>query len=212
MKKQKTVSDALFYSEYLPVFPCHTFVDKECSCGIKECENPGRHSIIENGADLATRDHDLIEKNWEACPGANVGFPTGQKSKFVILEIVSRSKDFDSFSKIEKDLNDRGFFLPYPGYVSSHVFPNSEEVDGYGDIHQIYFFCPAQFTKSEKNILETENIKTMNLIAEGGIGLLPPSASSQEFNYKWNIPISDMAYLSGLPDWVTGLISKKNHE
>jgi hypothetical protein len=59
-----------------PVFPCHTEIDGDCSCG-KSCASPAKHPMTPHGHKDATCDLDRVRAYWAKTPWANIGIATG---------------------------------------------------------------------------------------------------------------------------------------
>lgn len=67
------------------VFPCHTIIDGQCSCGKAECDRQGKHPATRHGLKDATVDENLICSWWSEAPEANVGVATGPESGIFMI-------------------------------------------------------------------------------------------------------------------------------
>jgi hypothetical protein len=73
---------ALLYAKAgLPVVPLHGVRDRLCTCGNKDCEQPGRHPRTKG----ATTDRALIKKYWRKWPKAKIGIVLGSESGLLAL-------------------------------------------------------------------------------------------------------------------------------
>jgi hypothetical protein len=58
-----------------------------CSCGRGDCQSPGKHPRTGHGLKEATTDTARIRSWWSAWPNANIGVVTGRDSGFVVLDV-----------------------------------------------------------------------------------------------------------------------------
>jgi hypothetical protein len=65
----------------LPVVPLHGVKGGQCTCGNKDCEQPGRHPRTKR----ATTDRALIKKYWTKWPKAKIGIVLGTSSGVLAL-------------------------------------------------------------------------------------------------------------------------------
>mgnify|MGYP003658695146 CR=1 FL=1 len=84
---------ALDYADQgIAVFPLHTIISGECSCGISDCSSPGKHPIyargvLAHGVKEATKDKELIKRWWSRWPEANIGVATGLVSGLFVVDV-----------------------------------------------------------------------------------------------------------------------------
>jgi hypothetical protein len=89
------------------VIPLHSPNGKGCSCGLAECESPGKHPRTRNGLKDASSDPATIRQWWKRCPDANVGIATGPESGVFVLDIDG-AKGENSLIELAR----QGFSLP----------------------------------------------------------------------------------------------------
>ncbi len=157
---------ALVYSgSKWPIFPCHSLTsDGLCTCRRPDCPSPGKHPIIAGGFKNATCDRPQIETWWKAYPYANIGLATG-KGKMVI--------DIDPKNGGSlKALGD----LP----VTSKVCTGS------GGYHLFFCYDPSKimFNNSSGRLPPGIDVR-----ADGGYVILPPSLHKSGRRYEWEIKI-----------------------
>lgn len=74
------------------VLPVYGIRNGHCACGRKNCTSPGKHPILINGVNGATKDAFNARIWWDpdpeiGYPGANIGIATGAPSGFFVLDI-----------------------------------------------------------------------------------------------------------------------------
>src|SRR5260370_28571461 len=78
--QSRMLEAALEYAERgVPVFPVWSAAGGQCRCGMRNCENPGKHPITKNGFLDASADTDQIRAWWTEYPDANIAAPTGEQ-------------------------------------------------------------------------------------------------------------------------------------
>lgn len=85
------------------VFPLHTVTNGRCSCGIRNCGNPGKHpqfnlQDLEHGVNDATTDQNLIRTWWKRWPDANVGIAMGEETGLFALDVDPRHDGEENLS------------------------------------------------------------------------------------------------------------------
>ena len=88
-----------------PVFQLHSADRHLCSCGDTSCKSPSEHPRSKAGVQEASADPDLTRRNWDKCPDANIGIPTGVRSGLVIFAI-NQGHGEASFKELQKDFPD----------------------------------------------------------------------------------------------------------
>ena len=70
------------------VFPLHTIVQGECTCGLAGCPDAGKHPRTPNGVKDASRDEVLL-RGWfgDGAPPSNIGIATGERSGLTVVDI-----------------------------------------------------------------------------------------------------------------------------
>lgn len=64
------------------VFPVHGIVDFQCTCGVINCKNAGKHPVTKNGLKDAKNELFVVGNN-------NIGIATGKISGFFVLDVDS---------------------------------------------------------------------------------------------------------------------------
>lgn len=84
-----TVSAALSYAEKgWYVFPVAGIENGVCTCHNKDkCDSPGKHPVIANWQEKATRDPEQIEKFFNKKTPVNIGIKTGKASGLFVLDV-----------------------------------------------------------------------------------------------------------------------------
>ena len=144
------------------VFPLHSIGAGVCTCGVRTCRRRGDHPIRPAGvAGATTRLRDVLEW-WEDDPDANIGIATG--SGLLVLA-VSPERELASLP-IKP--------VPQSGLVST----------GNSGWHQYFTYRKVLIIDSQKDFLGPG----IDLIAEGGYVLAPPSRNAQGGGYSWTLP------------------------
>ena len=68
------------------VFPLHTVINGDCSCGKKDCGPKGKHPRLKGGFKVATRDVQTITGWFSRWPEANIGIATGKASGIFVVD------------------------------------------------------------------------------------------------------------------------------
>lgn len=149
------------------VFPVHSVAGGRCSCGKKDCQNPGKHPRTRKGVNDATIDPALIAGWWRTWPDANIGIATGSKSGLFVLDIDPRHHGDISLSEFEQE----------NGRLLSAV----ECLTGGGGRH-IYFKYPANgIIRSRAN----HPGPGLDVRGDGGYVVAPPSGHISGHHYDW---------------------------
>jgi hypothetical protein len=168
-----------------PVFPvCWPDATGTCACGSNHID-PKRvgkvpkvaHGLLDASADLAQ-----ICRWWSRWPQANIGMATGQVSGVVV---VDTDLDYDGTAKWA-DLMD----------VNGPVHTTLEVITGSGGRHY-YFNAPKTPLRSRNGGLGAG----IDLRADGGYVLLPPSLHRSGSVYEWDGP----GETAPLPEWLLSL-------
>src|SRR5215208_1264108 len=103
-RKPALLDAALWYAGLgIPVFPLHWVDDQgRCSCG-KECGSAGKHPLIPIGHLGATTDAGQIRRWWSRWPHANIGIPTGERSRLLVLDVDVKNDGFTSLNALEEE-------------------------------------------------------------------------------------------------------------
>ena len=120
---------AQFYAGHgIPVFPIFSTDGARCDCGKSDCKDQGKHPLTRNGFKDATTDLGKITTWWNEHPLANIGMPTGQQTKILVLdtdprnggpvdraELIERCGPMPETAEAETGGGGRHYFLRYPG-------------------------------------------------------------------------------------------------
>lgn len=165
-----------------PVIPIHSVQDGHCSCGRAACSSIGKHPRTAHGLKDATVEEAQIQDWWRLWPDANVGIVTGNQSGLVVLDIDPRNGGADSLT----DLQGRNGALP----------KTIQSLTGGGG-HHFFFQHPGGIVKS-KPIVKGVDVK-----ADGGYVVAPPSTHGSGERYRWNsLRNPDDVVLAALPVWL----------
>ena len=166
------------------VFPLHSVNGSgECSCGGEGCENAGKHPRTAHGFKDATADLDQIKRWWEQWPDANIGTPTGEG--LVVLDVDPRNAGMESISQLQKEQG------ALPG--------TRQQATGGGGVH--FFFKTDQALGSRTGIRPGIDLK-----AEGGYVVLPPSLHASGKRYRW----LKQSKAAPMPAWLVELQGSRN--
>lgn len=114
------------------LFPCHSIVNGECSCGNPDCESPGKHPRTYNGVKAATDDINQLREWYQQWPNANWGLATGMPSGVIVIDIDERKGGFQSFDEYEQMRRGSGDFgstlIANTGGGGRHIFLKADTV------------------------------------------------------------------------------------
>jgi hypothetical protein len=165
------------------VLPLHGIRSRRCTCGRGDCPAPGKHPRIrwETYQWRAPRADDLAAwfHRW---PESNLGVVTGTISGLVVLDIDPRNGGDDALSSLEH----RHGGLP----------PTPEVRTGGGGVH-LYFASP------EHPMATTILGPGVDVKADGGLVVVPPSVHASGHRYEWEPGADpDALPLADLPPWL----------
>lgn len=169
------------------VFPVHGIVSGACTCGRDDCSSPGKHPLVKRGVHDATIDERAINEWWRRWRGANVAVATGTSSGVIVVDIdVPRG---DSSLEVLEAIG-RGL----PVTLAART--------GSGGRH-LYYRAPDHRLGNPVGGLPgiEEELPGMDLRAEGGYVLAPPSDHISGARYEWIDPSVPMAQV---PSWLKG--------
>jgi archaellum biogenesis ATPase FlaH len=156
--------------------------DGRCTCGRAGCEHPGKHPLTRHGFRDATLDLGRITRLLKRHPRANIGIATGEgsgESGLVVLDVDAGHGGNESLAALEAE------FGPVP--------PNTPLVKT-GDGMHLYFGHPGGRVRSRTISFG------MDIKAEGGYVVAPPSRHASGRNYAWEMPPT--GHVPMLPTWV----------
>jgi hypothetical protein len=170
----------------MSIVPIHHVVGGEsgtCNCGAQDCGSPGKHPRIywQNYAQARPTREEIVGW-WTRWPEANIGFVTGAISGMVVVDIDGE-KGLRSLEGLGLD----------PLLADTPVVRT-----GSGGYH-IYFIYPeggASFGTS------AGRLPGVDVRADGGIAVLPPSMHASGGRYTWIHGLSlDDLELADLREW-----------
>lgn len=159
-----SVNTALAYRKFgWSVIPIHTLVKGKCTCGNEDCATPGKHPRIK-WSEFAKRLPSVKEINeWfsDAFVGSNIGVVTGSVSDIIVVDCDGKEGVISAKHKLN---------LPFPTLVA---------LTGGGGFH-IFYKTNGNLVASKIGLLPNVDIK-----AERGFVVLPPSIHISGYNYRW---------------------------
>ena len=187
-----TLESALGYAERgFSVIPVHGIADGKCTCDDEECSRPGKHPLKKwQRYQREPADSDRVRAWFENHPERNIGIVTGGVSKIAVLDI-------DGPEGVAS-LKAAGIDLP----------ETPTALTGGGGHHLIYRM--QEGLKSATGVL-----KKIDIRAEGGFIVAPPSLHESGTNYAWakskgldDLPIADFDFsilTNGKPEKVISI-------
>lgn len=85
------------------VIPLHWIRDDgSCSCGRVDCESEGKHPLGEHGASEPMLDPELVAKQWDETPNANIGLVARASRKLIVdLDSVQARERFEAICDLD---------------------------------------------------------------------------------------------------------------
>ena len=157
----------------LSVIPVHSVSNGKCSCGFPRCSSPGKHPRIKwkDNTKVAFTPEQLREW-WEQFPESNVGIVTGEISGIVVID-VDGEEGLKSMLDAGLDVNE----LP----------PTVKSKTGGGGLHLIY-----RYPEKGKAVTKSGILHKVDIRADGGFIVAPPSLHVSGNKYEWINSIEDM--------------------
>ena len=144
------------------------------------CRRRGKEPLVPGGFKAATTDPATIRSWWRRYAQPNIGMPTGRASGVVVLDIDPRHGGDESLLGLP----------PLPETV--------ECLTGGGGRH-IYFAWPGFEVRCANNAIGLG----LDLKADGGYVLLPPSVHPSGRRYEWELSSQpDDTPIAPTPDWL----------
>lgn len=168
------------------VVPLHNPKHAICSCRKKSCNSPGKHPRTEHGLKDGSKNHEQIARWWEKWPDANLGILTGQASGLVVLDV-----DGEEGKASLQALTAAHGALPKTLCVKT----GRAGSDGKRKGCHYYFRAPAQLLRNSAGVLG----KGLDIRAEGGYVVAPPSLHPSGLLYEWLAPEQPLA---DMPSWL----------
>lgn len=188
MEARSPLEAALWYARHgWSVVPLHRAADGACSCRRPDCPAIGKHPRIAWQGRTTTPAHETeVRAWWERWPRANVGVVTGLVSGIVVLDVDPRNGGDETLARFVARR-----FGPLPETV--------ESATGGGGRH--YWFDPTG------RRLPTGRLAAgLDLKAEGGLVVAPPSVHASGAAYAWVAGRSPAERKPApLPRWIAAL-------
>lgn len=185
------------------VFPLHGIVRGRCTCGRRDCSSPGKHPLTRHGLKDATTDRAVIEEWWERWPSANIGVATGEASGIVAIDtdlplaLASLDRVLHKLPSTLTGLTGGGgVHLIYRArFQSRSVGPAAAtSVDGEDPGQSRKLRCTTGRLPGIKG-----SLPGIDLRADGGCVVVPPSLHASGNRYEWLDPAADIV---DAPAWL----------
>jgi Bifunctional DNA primase/polymerase, N-terminal len=170
MPTDRKLEQALLHVDLgLHVFPCHSVLNGQCTCGQVRCGSPGKHPRTRKGCKEASQDPATILSWWEKWPEANIGVATGNG-----LMVV----DVDP---------DRGGDVTLANLEAEYgSLPQEWVVETGGGGRHFYLATPPRL---EIRTLRKWQGQGVELQGKGAYVVAPPSDHASGNCYSWSRPI-----------------------
>lgn len=149
------------------VFPLHSIVGGECTCGAPRCNDAGKHPRVPRGLKEASKDAVQIEAWFRpGSPPSNIGIVTGEISNLTVIDIdIGPGKiGAESWADAIKDHGEPVTLMARTGSGGMHVF-----------------FRYNSALKTATNVLG----KGVDCRNDGGYVVAPPSEHRSGGVYEW---------------------------
>jgi len=179
---------ALRYAERgWAVLPVAGMVDGRCGCA-RPCDRPAKHPLSRHGLLDATTDAATIRGWWARHPGANIGVATGA-SGLVVIDV---------------DMPDGERSLGRLDALGLHRAPTLVGLTGGGGRHLVYAAAAGGGAGGLHNTARGlpgvgEALPDIDLRAQGGYIVAPPSMHASGARYRWEDPARAVA---AAPGWL----------
>ena len=148
------------------VFPLHTIENDQCTCGVKDCSDAGKHPRLSRG--LKEASVELVDINkWfgKDSPPSNIAIVTGEISNLTVIDI---------------DLMKEGGTESWLQLTEEHGEPNTLYAEtGSGGMHALFLYNSA--LKTSSNTLG----KGIDVRNDNGYIVAAPSMHRSGKEYKW---------------------------
>ena len=165
-----------------PVFPLHNKKPYEYI-------TPGVRS---HGYKDATTDAQIIQTWWMLHPTACIGLATGELSGIIVLDIDPPA-GYYNLKELQNSYN--------------HLPDTRRSRTGNKGLH--YFFQYPNDGNTYQNAVGLAGLEGVDIRANGGYVVLPPSRLYGRLSYKWADP---QAPIAPLPAWLAGLIRQERNK
>ncbi len=141
------------------------------------CQARGKAPLVAGGFKAATADPDRVRAWWRENPQANIAIPTGAATGLVVLDVDPRAGGREALKRLEA--------LGLPATLTV--------ITGGGGVH-LYFRHPGGHIPSRP----VPGYAGLDVKADGGYVLVPPSRHPSGGLYLWLDPQPDFAQLAAL--------------
>ena len=187
--KSSRLELALCAAELGPILPLHWVEDGECSCGIQDCPDAGKHPLTKHGVKDATKDTNQIRTWWFEKPKANIGIAMG--NDIFVLDVDPRHGGDGSLQQMQEEYG---------------ALPDGPRVRTGGSGEHLYFTVPPGVTVRSRVALRPG----IDVRGKGSYAVGVGSMHVSGKKYLWEkgktpsqLPVPDC------PDWLLDLISEQ---
>ena len=189
--KSSRLELALRAAELGPILPLHWVEDGECSCGIQDCPDAGKHPLTKHGVKDATKDTNQIRTWWLEKPKANIGIAMGNDSGIFVVDEDPRHGGDESLRQIQEEYG---------------VLPNCPTVCTGGGGKHLYFAMPPGVTVRSRVALRPG----IDVRGKGSYAVGVGSIHASGKKYLWqNGKTPSQLPVPVCPDWLLDLISEQ---
>jgi hypothetical protein len=168
-----------------PAFPvAGVRADGWCMCG-GGCGSPGKHPLTPHGVSDAAVDSERLRAWGRRWRGANVGVATGPASGIVVVDVDLAKGGDTSLVKL------RASGLVLPATLTART--------GGGGLHLVYCHPDLPLRNTAGRLPGAGPLPGIDLRAEGGYVVVPPSRHASGARYGWEDPGAPTA---ALPGWM----------
>jgi KaiC/GvpD/RAD55 family RecA-like ATPase len=169
------------------VIPLHNPKQGVCSCRKKNCSSPGKHPSTQHGLKDGSKNPKQITLWWEKWPDANIGILTGLESGLLVLDV-----DGEDGKAALLALTTAHGALP----KTLRTKTGRKGADGKCEGCHYYFRAPrGAAIRNSAGALG----KGLDIRADGGYVVAPPSLHSSGLLYEWLAPEQPLA---DAPPWM----------
>jgi hypothetical protein len=163
-----------FEADYLKSLDFNVFAvhgikpDGECTCNKIDCPNKGKHPATPKGFKDACNDNENFEGGGISFDSnLNIGICTG--NGFLVLDVDKRNGGLETLKELEN--------------LHGSLPKTNSVITGGGGFHHFYSTPPDLKIRSITNLFQGIDIK-----ADGGYVVAPPSVHASGESYNWEVP------------------------